>query len=460
MEAGMEKLFVDFDLFYPSQNTGFTIWGKHGTILLNNIKAIVNPLLEREGYAEISLPSVFKKSCFERYIGSEAKNKLLVDVLYGQEGDLVLKPFSELIYADFLAQKVGSSKKATVYEKVFQWGLCFLNEIHPDLCINGNEIKKCEIFSIHNEYTAANTSWRKLNKLLQKICVDDFRMSPLYGYRPGVSAFPSSLDTFSAEIGLGHGDFQTLMVSHIMDSNFLSKCGFQQFADCFLCSACFSQKMIAASVLHHKDKYGFRYPSKLAPVLGIIACKGQVDSNICGERIIILQKADGWESEELSKEIVNRGAVWLIFENDAEHEGSRWNILRRGNMEEDPIEVDSLDKAIDATKEYIKEYDGILLEDSIKKVSNSMVMIDSFKQFREINGVVDLEVRPNIFVPCCACNNCMEEVVSRIQWIPKLIYRHSHKKCIHCGKDTEQGIMFEYSEMYTSFYVKRKEQNE
>ena len=442
-----ENLLTKYDLFYPTSLKGFTVWGKSGLELLENIKKLIHNKLKKYGYLQIKLPTISKKKYLDMYVGN--KKNLIMKILSDSNFAMVLNPFSEFAYLEFLTE---NPHVLPHYKKVFQWSKCYLNEQYPNLCINCLEITKCEIFSIDTCIESANILWDKLNDILIDLCRNEFCLSPIYGIRPKKTAFPFTYNTFSAEIALGDSCFQTLLVSHIMENNFLKNSNFLKTNESnkyILNSACFSQKMIASMLLHHSDALGLRYPSSIAPTRGIIVTAKNKLRLPNYERVKYVSSIEGGC---LKSFLISQGLIWLIFYDS---KLQSWKVMYRNNLEQIDI-FSKFEEAYDNAVAYEKRFDDILRGESKLKNTNSMIKINCYDKFSKINN--DLKSTHNIFVFCCDNKKCSQKILSKINWIPKLKSKVTEEVdcCIECGHPASWGYMFEKSEKYTSFYVKNK----
>lgn len=437
-----ENLFTKYDIFYPTDIKGLTVWGSSGLKLLENFKSHINEKLINCKYAQVKFPIISKKTNIDSHVGN--KKNLVLNILSDHNFEMVLNPFYEFSYLEFLNK---NNFALSNYEQVFQWNTCYLNEKQPNLCINCFEITRCEMFSVSNSVEQSKVIWRTLNDVLINLCIDKFCLEPIFGYRPKEVTFPSTESTFCAEIVLNDGYFQTLFVSHIMKNDFIENSRFNKIDKCILNSACVSQKMIASILLHHSDNLGFRYPSSIAPIRGIIA---NDEDNLKSKNYERIEFVNTINKENLKSFMISRGAIWLIFYDD---KSCLWKNLYRNNLNKISI-FSNFEEAYNDAVTYEKIFDNVLRQESKSKNDKAIVKLKKYENFSKIN---DTDIQ-NIFISCCNNEECYHIALNKINWIPKLKSKSikNADNCIACGEIAVWNYMFEKKERYTSFYKRNK----
>ena len=258
------RVFEDADVYYASGLRTFPIWGAYGVALLRRLELLIRRRLTELGYAEIALPALCRLDALEAFVGD--KKRHLFEVEDGRRPALALSPFSELQYIEHLQSR---STRPPYLARVFQWSRRYVREAGSG-ALDFGEYVKCEAFSVHNGARDAVAAGAVLAQAFRDFCVSDLALSPIFGERPRRTAFPGAEATWSAELPLPGGDLQTLIVSHRMHTSFFAANGFDMPSGARLNSACFSQKLLTAVLLHHRDLFGFRIPPALAPTLGVV----------------------------------------------------------------------------------------------------------------------------------------------------------------------------------------------
>ena len=192
---------------------------------------------------------------------SAIKKRHLFEVEDGRQPALALSPFSELQYVEHFKSR---SRRAPYLARVFQWSRRDVREsvVGP---LDFGEYVKCKPSAFTTAGADAGGASKLLAQAFRDFCVLDLALSPLFGERPRRTAFPGAEATWSAELPLPGGDLQTLIVSHRMNASFFAANGFDMPSGARLNSACFSQKLLMALLLHHRNCAGFRIPPSLLP---------------------------------------------------------------------------------------------------------------------------------------------------------------------------------------------------
>lgn len=433
-------LFADADIFHASAVPPYVVWGATGIKLLRRIEGLVAQRLQPLGYEEIRLPTLCRQREMVRYLGPGAQK--LLRVASGRDPALVLAPFSDIQFLHHVQAQARQRRRSKLPHQAYAWSRCFLNERGRGFFDFG-EYAKCEIFSIHASRRAAVAAWEGVNASLAALCREDLCLDPLCGTRPGITTFPFAERTFSAELGQGRDGFQTLLVSHLMESGFTVRNGFVDLKDAWMNSACFSQKLLAALLLHHRDADGFRYPPALAPALIVAIGVPQIDPQTARRERIRPQRKD----KDPYRAMVETGAICALTRNSH----GKWLLYRRGLPKEPPSRHASWKAALLEAKAYLKAFALGLREQSRRALETRIAGLASppgleLRSAAERDGV-------NRLLACCNRRPCQTRVAELSGWLPKLASGvRETRRCVVCGEVTAGILLLEREERYTSFY--------
>ena len=265
---------------------------------------------------------------------------------------------------------------------------------------------------------------------------------------PRRSAFPGAEATWSAELPLSGGDLQTAIVSHRMHASFFAANSLDMPRGARLNSACFSQKLLMAVLLHHRDSFGFRIPPALAPTLGVVMagpCARGGDAGLEhlteADRIVRLDGGDPLQ------EMVRRGAAWAIQRVEpSKRRRSGWRPYSRRSPDSKPRVFDDTANAIDAAA---READALARD--MRRQSRAQAKTLEVAKSRD--GLTRAALNPehtNVAAPCCGHALCETALVEESAWIPKLLTAGiESRQCLVCDAPTRDLLIFEREERYT-----------
>ena len=441
--------FAEADVFYPSASPlGFT-WGTAGTTMLRRLQDCLSERLGSLGYEEIILPSLLDRAKLARYLGD--KTAALMTVGGGAGQDSVLAPFSDLLYLDHLAMNPDGDR----HRRAIAWSRCFLSE-DQERYLDFGEYIKCEIFGLSDSREQAMASWTVLNAAFRSLCKDDLNIAPLSGERPRVTLFPLAERSFVIELSLSDGLFQTIFASHVMQTGYMAETGYRALEGQAFNSACFSQKLLASVLLHHRDAAGFRWPPALAPTLGLIIGTGpDALSSAAIERLGGAARIRFFEAaptESVPAVLAAAGALWALERNLDGNGNSTWRLYRRLAPDDSPVVFGALDGAVSAAVHATVDFGAALRAESAAKTARDLAAIigDAGQPESLPGGSGAL----NSLASCCDRERCVRTLAERTRRIPKLVFPGQQPRpCETCATATLSQVLFEREETYTSFYV-------
>lgn len=436
----VEKSFVDAQIYHPTDLIGHSAFGPVGMSIFRALQRIFNSLLEKNDYQEILLPSITSEKLITKLVDSNKNIEKLLKLASDCEQSLYLRPFSETMFLSSFSlgyQGVGS--------KVYQWSTCFYDESRPNLYLNFRELIKCEIFSLHASLEEAEHEFLKLNDTLRSFAIDTLCLDAQTGERPRQYNFPHTVRSFVAETTLGDGRHQTLFASHIMSQEFVEK----KFPDapkgCVLCSAGFSQKMLATVLLHHKKNDQWRCPPDLLPWQGLILAEGldlrgreELDALAVKSQIKFVPKNSSSNIEKYFE------VPFKLIYNDI---NKSWSLNSSCQSFCEGMKLQEVFSLVCGTT---SNYAAKLRADSssVEKMSANYKM-DNFPTLSH-----DYPLPQTFSVPICGSDDCIVGSEMIVNAIPKLLSPSDKtRECAVCGDVASQRILFELNELYTSFYV-------
>ncbi len=439
------RVFEDADVYYASGLRTFPIWGAYGVALLRRLELLIRRRLTELGYAEIALPALCRLDALEAFVGD--KKRHLFEVEDGRRPALALSPFSELQYIEHLQSR---STRPPYLARVFQWSRRYVREAGSG-ALDFGEYVKCEAFSVHNGARDAVAAGAVLAQAFRDFCVSDLALSPMFGERPRRTAFPGAEATWSAELPLPGGDLQTLIVSHRMHTSFFAANGFDMPSGARLNSACFSQKLLTAVLLHHRDSFGFRIPPALAPTLGVVMGGRSDSAGYAGlERMVEPDRIARLDGGDPLQEMVRRGAAWAIERVEpAKRRRPLWRLYSRRSPGSKPRAFDDIAHAIGAAA---READALARD--MRKRSRARANELNVAPSRDHLTRASVAPEPvNVAAPCCHRASCEAALLGESAWIPKLLTAGTEsRRCFVCDAPTRNLLVFEREERYTSFY--------
>lgn len=419
-------LFAAADVFHAAAAAPYVAWGAMGMGLLRRLEALTAARLAPLGYEEIRLPALAPRRPLERYLGPGARRLLPVAAADGS--GLVLAPFSDLHYLHHVQALIRRGRHLP--HRAYAWSRCFLDEAHRGF-LDFGEYGKCEIFSAHTGEEGAAAAWEKVNAALTALCREDLCLEPLTGTRPAITAFPFTRATFSVELGGGADAFQTLAVSHRMDAGFPAENGFPALAARHVNTACFSQKLLAALLLHHRDGHGFLHPPRLAPVrVAVIGADGPDGA----DRIRALPPGC-----DPCRALLDTGAPCAVVRDDG-----GWRLHRRHPFGAPPSRHPTLAAALDEAERWLALFERMLRERSRQRQRDALAAARAGK------GTL------HRVAPCCPRHACQSRVAAPPAALAKLAFTDGDgEPCAACGTATTGRLLTEREERYTSFYRER-----
>jgi hypothetical protein len=441
----LARFFADADIFYPASVAPYRTWGAMGMRLWNRFNATASARLDDAGYLEIRLPSICEALPLEKYLGNKA-DRLVEIAAYPGRNRLALAPFADLQFVEHISALVKRSAGISrIPDKVYQWSRPILAETHGGF-LDFGEYLKCEVFSLHRRRRQALEAWERLNGVLHSLCADDLNLDVICGLRPRRTAFPLTARTFAAELTQARDGFQTAVVSHVMAPAFMPANGFVDVANAVLNSACFSQKLLAGVLLHHRDANGLCIPPALAPTLGVLV--GAIAARLPGlhdrsvaDRYRLCFRPD---QPDPVRALVDAGAIWSLAAGTDDFGRTSWLLYRRGEIDASPQTFESLDTALKVADEYVEAFGRQLGTRSRERTQVAL---------REAMVGEDTSSGDRI-VPCCRLECCEAELANTNPGLPKIRCRLRYElPCATCAKATSWFLLFERKERYTSFYL-------
>lgn len=422
MEENKVDKLIKAKIILPLGDSKSVYWNTNGVILLENVKKQIRKALNGMHMKELMLPSVFEKKYYppslvkeENIVSLDGKKELLV-------------PFSESIYLYLLDNLKKQGKDIEEYKKVFCWTREYINERFHDLSYNSYEIYRYEMFSLVKEAEAVD-EWSKFNKTFTKFVEDVFKLKLISGERQGIRRFPKAKRTYSFEMKLEEDLYRTIFVSHILTEDFIHDVGVLNGDSYQLLSSCLSQKAILTIILHHQDELGIRIPSMIAPIIGIIVSDHDrtEESNI---KVYALKY-----QEKVQELMIEECAIWGIVEQQ-----DQVKVIQRIGLEEKCFL--NMEDALVYAHQYEKEFDKQLLMDSEEK--NSFTICEKEEQLKSHKHIR--------FIRCCGGKLNRDRVHDYDHYIEKQSIKRGKGRCMFCKKETEDVVMAEYQEDYTSHY--------
>ncbi len=433
----MESAFIDAGIYMRGVAQGFSILAPLGTAIFRKVQDAVNSRLSAAGYEEVLIPSGCPISTLETLVGA-SKSELLISTDLTVEGASIgLRPFSEPMAIRPMMDGLG--------ERIFQWSTCFYRERHPNVFLNFRELVKCEIMSLHVSTENALEHFGELNSILNEMALIDMCLRSPTGVRPQYMTFPASERSFVSEVAISNGCRQTLFASHLMTKEIVRLFAPDAPNETRLCSAGFSQKLLATVLLHHRQKNGvWRCPPTIAPWSGIIH-PGSPDA-----RQLLYERQPFDAATGLRYLIVDDAAsksknpfelVWQLAPNLS---GDGWLLIAADGP---AMMHTSVDGALKAAKDIVSRYASLLRADSEKREFGELLYLDNLRQALPADDT-------SFAIRLCGDNICESEALSYKRGIPKLLGTGvSDGRCIVCNKVASFTMLFETSESYTSFYV-------
>lgn len=437
----LEQEFAEADIYLPGVVSGFSVFGATGLSLLRGLQAAANRRLEAVGYAEVLIPSCAPRSLIQMIVSNARKSGLLIDTCLSASGEpVVLRPFSESLY---LVLQPGATALG-LGQRVFQWSTCHYRETQPNLYLNFRELVKCEIMSLHSSKGAAEEAYHEVNRELTELARDDLCLDVQVGERPRRSIFPGSLRSYVAECPLEDGRWQTLFVSHVMDPELVRRVVPSARLGTVLCSAGFSQKMLATVLLHHRQERVWRCPPGLAS--GVV---------LADSRATALRDRNAlWTSSA-----AGIGAARpLVFSGQlpaTTHIEAAWTLRSTGDPE-GPWEFCAFDqeatacfatlpKIVLAARGAEARYTRILQSASSERTSIPESRLEDLAEGLKSQTVA---------IRLCNKASCADQAFDAVPAIPKLIGSATGAgPCGVCGQAGQRRAVLEAQELYSSFYV-------
>lgn len=439
MDDHRKRLFAEADIFYQIPGAFGMAWGTTGLKLLRRMQYLLNARLKDLEFEEIQLPLIGDISSLRAYLGDKAE--MLIETKLDASRHYALLPFSDLLYAAHLEANFPTSGPP-LPSKAYMWSRCFLAE-NTERFLDFGEYAKCEIFSIQKHETESISLWEGVNACLISFLEKDLNLMTFSGNRPPLSLFPMAERSFVSEIVLDEGLFQTAAVSHFMKADYLSVNGFASLAGRHFTSACLSQKLVASTLIHHRDESGFRIPPALSPVLGILTgvTPSEIDCKVL-ERLGGLDRlcfTQTLNRREIEGRLDKSETVWVLEKYYINHGTNEWILHVRGKGASTYPDIFS---ATEAAVRSVAILGRHLTRQSETKSRQALAMAEN-----------DDGSGPNTCRPCCKELECYGKIVACDLGIPILHFDVSESRpCGICGKDTRRRMLFEREEAYTSFY--------
>jgi hypothetical protein len=417
------------DVLHATGLGGHVAFGATGVALLRRLEALARERLERLGYREILLPAVCDARALEGFVGVRRDRLLLVD---GRRPRTALAPFSEVLYAGRVAASPSTPRRS------FQIAARFVREVARGP-LDFGEYVKCEILSVHRRAKEARLAWSELNAALEGLCSDDLALAPVYGTRPPQTRFPGAERTWSAELPLGAVEFQTLAVSHALRRGVFAANGLPRER---MNSACFSQKLLAAALLHHASHDELVVPSALAPAVGVVAAPPEALAaarrQATDPQRVRWLAAPGSDAAAAARK---EHAVWSIA---ARGRGGRagWE-LRAGPT---TARFDDLGRALALAAR------AVALHDASLRARSRALREAALRKEPPVREPRRWPRGHHAITAACCPGRCERRLLASTPASAKLRFDGSGR-CSVCGGATRGRLLLERSERYTSFYV-------
>ena len=430
----------------------FAIW--------ENIQTLFNKKLKKLDIQNVYLPLLIPEKLIKKeqdHIKGFAPELGLIERIGGHTIEpLVIRPTSEVLFADLFSQQVSSYRDLPI--KYNQWANVVRYEKKTNPFLRTSEFLWQEGHTVHSDPLEARKLTRKMIKIYSKFFEEYLAIPTIVGRKTSFEKFPGAITTYTVESMMKNGRALQSGTSHYLGQNFskpfnvqfLNKKNVKEF--CYQSSWGFSTRIIGAIIMVHGDNRGIIVPPKVAriqvDILEILAHKNSEVSVVAKKMEKNLSRRWRVNRDSTNKSFGVKagnseisGTPLRIEIGPRDIEAGVVKLVRRDTLDKYSVPINLVGKKV---PQLLKQIHDDMLSKAKTNLENNIVYSDSYDDFKE-----KIEKGKFVLAPFAGSKaeemKIKQDTLATTRCIP-LSYLFDKKpenaKCILTGKVTKRFVLF------------------
>ncbi len=462
------------DLAENSPVKGCMVIKPYGMAIWENFRDILDKMIKDTGHQNVYFPLLIPKSFLSKeasHVEGFAKEcavvthyrlkaeggKVVVDPEAKLSEELIIRPTSETIIHDAFARWISSWRDLPVL--INQWANIVRWEMRTRPFLRTTEFLWQEGHTAHATYEDAEAEVKKMLEVYRVLSEDYLAIPLTLGRKSESERFAGALHTYSIEAMMQDGKALQAGTSHNLGQNF-SKAFEVQYADkegklqyVWMTSWGITTRMIGGLIMCHSDDKGLVLPPKIAPVKVVIlpiwkdeskreemlAQARQLAAGLSHLGNIKVDERDHLTVGEKFYEWEKKGVPVRVEIGERELAKNEVVVVRRDNGEKVNLAPANLTASIE---EMLADIQKSLFEKALAFRKANTHQIDDYAEFKK---QMEAAVPGFVYSHWCGSADCEAQIKEETKATTRCIpfdLKSQPGKCIKCGKDTDQTIIF------------------
>lgn len=468
------------DLAENSAVKGCMVIKPYGYAIWENFQSVLDKMIKETGHQNAYFPLFIPKSFLSReaaHVEGFAKECAVVTHyrLKAQDGgvvvdpeaklseELIVRPTSETIIYDTFSRWVNSWRDLPLL--INQWANIVRWEMRTRPFLRTTEFLWQEGHTAHATKEEADEEVSKMLEVYRVFAEEYLAIPVIKGMKSESEKFAGALYTSSIEAMMQDGKALQAGTSHNLGQHFSEVFGVK-FADkegqlqyCWTTSWGVSTRMVGAMIMCHSDDKGLVLPPKIAPIkvvivpiwkdeakkaemleaAGKLAAELTADASMSGMGKVKIDERDHLTVGEKFYEWEKKGVPVRIELGERELAAGEAVVVRRDDGQKENIPLTDIAGKIPAMLESIQTS---LFEKAKAFREANIHHIDDYAEFKK---QMEADIPGFVYSHWCGSALCEEKIKEETKASTRCVpfdMKKTAGKCIKCGKDTDQSIIF------------------
>ncbi len=453
-------IIKEADLAEHAETKGSMIIRPHGYAIWEKFQNILNKKIKESGAKNVYFPMFIPESYLSKekeHVEGFSPELAVVTHAGGKKLDepLVVRPTSETIINKAFSKWINSWRDLPYM--INQWANVVRWEMRPRLFLRTTEFLWQEGHTAHkNEKEAEEETLKILKEVYQKFIQEYMALPVFTGLKSKSEKFAGALRTYTIEGMMQDGKALQMGTSHNLGQNFAKAFDITYSNEnnenqyVWQTSWGVSTRLIGGLIMAHSDNKGLVLPPKISPIDVVIIPIWKDEAN----KDKVLKKANDIKDSLSSFEVEfddrknesvgskfyeweKKGIPVRIEIGENEIEKGKVVLVRRDNG--DKLEVE-FGKVKGILKKTLSDIQSKLFSKAKKFNENHIYQTSNYREFK------DLVKKGFVYADWCGDEACeasiKDETKATIRCIPLEDNKPISGKCIKCGKEAKNKVIF------------------